>query len=69
MTASDYRAGGANSRIRFAVRECSLGSILVAASEIGLCAIALGDDPDLLVRELQDRFPQSKLIGGDGEFG
>lgn len=68
MTPSDYRAGGANSRIRFTLGECSLGSILVAASEIGLCAIALGDDPDHLARELQDRFLQVELIGGDHEF-
>ena len=69
MTPSDYRAGGTNSRrIRFALGECSLGSILVAASEIGVCAIALGDDPDALARELQDRFPQAELIGGDSEF-
>lgn len=68
MTPSDYRAGGANSRIRFALGACSLGSILVAASEIGLCAIALGDDPDHLTRELQDYFPQAELIGGDNEF-
>jgi len=68
MTPSDYRAGGTNSRIRFALGECSLGSILVAASEIGICAIALGDDPDYLIRELQDRFPKAELIGGDSEF-
>ena len=68
MTPSDYRSGGANSRIRFALGECSLGSILVAASDIGICAIALGDDPDLLARELQDRFPQAELVGGDSEF-
>jgi AraC family transcriptional regulator of adaptative response/methylated-DNA-[protein]-cysteine methyltransferase len=58
----------ANSRIRFALGECSLGSILVAASEIGICAIALGDGPDLLARELRDRFPQAEFIGGDHEF-
>jgi len=68
MTPSDYRAGGTNSRIRFALGECSLGSILVAASDIGICAIALGDDPDRLARELQDRFPLAELIGGDNEF-
>jgi AraC family transcriptional regulator of adaptative response/methylated-DNA-[protein]-cysteine methyltransferase len=68
MTPSDYRAGGANNRIRFALGECSLGSILVAASEIGLCAITLGDDPDRLAKELQDRFPQAELVGGDNEF-
>lgn len=68
MTPSAYRAGGANRRIRFALGECALGSILVAASEIGLCAIALGDDPERLARELQDRFPQAELIGGDQVF-
>ncbi len=68
MTPSDYRAGGTNSRIRFALGECSLGSILVAASDIGICAIALGDEPERLARELQDRFPRAELIGGDSEF-
>ena len=63
MTPTDYRAGGADVEIRFAVGECSLGSILVAASERGVCAILLGDDPEPLARELQDRFPRAALIG------
>lgn len=68
MTPSDYRAGGAEAEIRFAVGECSLGSILVAQSARGVCAIALGDDPDALVRDLQDRFPRATLLGGDAAF-
>jgi AraC family transcriptional regulator of adaptative response/methylated-DNA-[protein]-cysteine methyltransferase len=68
MTATRYRAGGAGSDIRFAVGVCSLGSILVAASERGVCAIMLGDDPDALLRELQDRFPRANLVGGEAEF-
>jgi AraC family transcriptional regulator, regulatory protein of adaptative response / methylated-DNA-[protein]-cysteine methyltransferase len=68
MSPSIYRTGGANADIRFAVGECSLGSILVAQSEIGVCAILLGDDPDALVRDLQDRFPKATLIGADTEF-
>jgi AraC family transcriptional regulator of adaptative response/methylated-DNA-[protein]-cysteine methyltransferase len=68
MTPTDYRAGGTNAEIRFAVGECSLGSILVASSERGVCAILLGDDPEALTRELQDRFPRATLIGGDAEF-
>lgn len=68
MTPSSYRAGGARADIHFAVGECSLGSILVAKSERGVCAILLGDDPDSLVRDLQDRFPQANLIGGDAGF-
>lgn len=68
MTPSNYRSGGANTRIRFAVGECSLGTILVAASERGVCAILLGDDPQALVNDLEDRFPQAELIGGDANF-
>ena len=68
MTPTNYRAGGANTEIRFAIGECSLGSILVAASERGVCAILLGDDPDQLARDLQDRFPRAELMGGDAGF-
>ena len=68
MTPSDYRAGGVNTGIRFAIGECSLGSILVAASDRGVCAVLLGDDPDTLVRDLQDKFPRADLTGGDREF-
>ncbi len=68
MTPTDYREGGANADIRFAIGECSLGSILVAMSERGVCAILLGDDPALLARDLQDRFPRATLIGADPEF-
>jgi len=68
MTPSRFRAGGADSRIRFAIGQCSLGAILVARSERGLCAITLGDDPETLLRDLQDRFAKAELIGGDAEF-
>ena len=68
MTPSSYRAGGADTDIRFAVGECSLGSILVASTKRGVCAISMGADPDLLTRDLQDRFPRANLIGGDVEF-
>jgi AraC family transcriptional regulator of adaptative response/methylated-DNA-[protein]-cysteine methyltransferase len=68
MTPSAYRAGGERMEIRFAVGECSLGSILVAATARGVCAIFIGDDPDALARDLQDRFPRATLIGGDAGF-
>jgi AraC family transcriptional regulator, regulatory protein of adaptative response / methylated-DNA-[protein]-cysteine methyltransferase len=68
MTPTDFRSGGHGTSMRFAVGECSLGSILVAATDKGVCAILLGDDPDALVRDLQDRFPKARLIGGDADF-
>ena len=68
MTPTRYRAGGANEDIRFAVGETSLGAILVASSRKGVASILLGDDPDALVRDLQDRFPKARLIGGDRDY-
>ena len=68
MTPTEYRAGGPHTDIRFAVGECSFGSVLVAATSKGVCAILLGGDPDGLVRELQDSFPRATLVGGDEAF-
>jgi AraC family transcriptional regulator, regulatory protein of adaptative response / methylated-DNA-[protein]-cysteine methyltransferase len=68
MKPSDYKAGGTNSEILFAVGQCSLGAILVAQSRRGVCAILLGDDPDALVRDLQDQFPKADLVGADHRF-
>lgn len=68
MTPTAWRAGGADTEIRFAIGECSLGAILVALSARGVCAIAFGDDPEALVRDLQDRFPRARLVGGDPDF-
>jgi AraC family transcriptional regulator, regulatory protein of adaptative response / methylated-DNA-[protein]-cysteine methyltransferase len=68
MTPSNYKNGGKDAEIRFAVGECSLGAILVALSDKGVCAILLGDDPERLARQLQDRFPRANLVGGDAGF-
>ena len=68
MTPTAFRAGGADTDIKFAIGQCSLGAILVAISDKGIGAISMGDDPDKLARELQDRFPNANLIGGDAEF-
>ncbi len=68
MAPATYRKGGDGEVVRFAVGQCSLGAILVAATNRGVCAVTLGDDPDALVRDLQDRFPRATLVGGDAEF-
>jgi AraC family transcriptional regulator of adaptative response/methylated-DNA-[protein]-cysteine methyltransferase len=68
MTPTSFRSGGHGASMRFAVGACSLGSILVAATAKGVCAIMLGDDPEALVRDLQDRFPKAQLLGGDTDF-
>jgi len=68
MTPSKYRGGGPDEDIRFAVGQSSLGAILVASSDKGVAAILMGDDPEALVRDLQDRFRKARLIGGDGDY-
>lgn len=68
MTPTKYRAGAAAIEIHFAIGQSSLGSILVAKSKRGVCAILLGNDPEALARDFQDRFPKANLVGGDGEF-
>lgn len=68
MKPKEYQRGGKDVRISFAIGETSLGFILVASSQKGLCAIFLGDDPDVLARDLQHRFPNAVLSGDDAEF-
>jgi AraC family transcriptional regulator of adaptative response/methylated-DNA-[protein]-cysteine methyltransferase len=68
MTPTKFRRGGERTVIRFAIGDCDLGAILVAATDKGVCAILLGEDPDTLARQLQDRFPRADLIGADAEF-
>jgi AraC family transcriptional regulator of adaptative response/methylated-DNA-[protein]-cysteine methyltransferase len=68
MSPRRFKAGGAGAVIRFAVGRCSLGDILVAASEKGVCAILMGEDAQALVRDLQDRFPRAELVGADAGF-
>jgi AraC family transcriptional regulator of adaptative response/methylated-DNA-[protein]-cysteine methyltransferase len=68
MTPSKYRAGGADEEIRFAIAETSLGALLVAASQKGVCAILMGDNPEKLLQDLQDRFTRARLVGGDAKF-
>lgn len=68
MTPSTWRAGGLHAEIRFAVGQCSLGAVLVAESTRGICAILLGDDPDMLVQDLQSRFSKAELRGGEPDF-
>lgn len=66
-TPTKFRWGKPDTDIFFAIGECSLGSILVAQSARGVCSILLGEDPALLARDLQDRFPGANLIGHEND--
>jgi AraC family transcriptional regulator of adaptative response/methylated-DNA-[protein]-cysteine methyltransferase len=68
MRPTTFRSGGHGERIRFAIGDSSLGALLVASTDKGICAILLGDDPSALLRDLEHRFPKAQLIGGDPSF-
>jgi AraC family transcriptional regulator of adaptative response/methylated-DNA-[protein]-cysteine methyltransferase len=68
MAPAAFRQGGSNASIHFALAQCSLGAVLVACSERGVCAILLGDEPQALLDDLQRRFPKAALIGADSDF-
>ncbi|MBS1989055.1 MAG: bifunctional DNA-binding transcriptional regulator/O6-methylguanine-DNA methyltransferase Ada [Cyanobacteria bacterium SZAS LIN-3] len=68
MTPSAFRQGGRDTEIYFAAGQCSLGAFVVAMSDKGICAILLGDEPESLVDDLQNRFPRATLIGGNEKF-
>ncbi len=68
MTPSAYRAGGEREEIQHAVAPCWLGTVLVAATQRGICAILLGGSEAELLAELASRFPQAHLHGADAAF-
>ena len=68
MKPKKLRAGGNGEKIQFAIAECSLGSVLIGATDRGVCSILLGDTPEALITTFQDQFPMAELIGGDDKF-
>jgi AraC family transcriptional regulator of adaptative response/methylated-DNA-[protein]-cysteine methyltransferase len=55
---------GQGETIYYAVGRCSLGGILAAQTDKGVCAILLGDDLEALARDLRVRFPRVTLVAG-----
>jgi AraC family transcriptional regulator of adaptative response/methylated-DNA-[protein]-cysteine methyltransferase len=68
MIPTKYKNGAAGLRIRYAVEQCCLGQVLVAATHQGVCMIALGESPRFLKEQLAGRFPRAQLVGGDPQF-
>jgi AraC family transcriptional regulator of adaptative response/methylated-DNA-[protein]-cysteine methyltransferase len=65
LMSANLRAEEADVQIRFAIGESSLGLVLVARNELGVCAILMGDDRGELMRDLQGRFPRANAISND----
>jgi AraC family transcriptional regulator of adaptative response/methylated-DNA-[protein]-cysteine methyltransferase len=67
MTPSRFRAGGRGAVIRVAVGGSAADSVLVAATDKGVCGVLVGGDPRRLRSELRARFPRAELVG-DSDF-
>lgn len=61
MTPGAYRRGGAGVAIHYTLVPTSLGTLLVALTERGICAVSLGEDEERLVGALQEEFPGARL--------
>lgn len=68
MPASLYQRGGKGTTIRFAIGDCSLGNILIAATDKGVAAVEFADAPEPLLDRLTTRFPGAELVAGDTDF-
>lgn len=68
MTPTSFRRGGEHVTIRSAIGRCSLGSVLVGATDQGVCAILIGDDTDALARDLARRFPRASIVPAGDDF-
>lgn len=69
MKPANYQNGGRGASIRYAIAECDLGWVLIAATTLGLCAIEFGDVPQTLEGRLKQRFPDADGLAADGPFG
>ena len=68
MRPATYRKGGAEADIRYGIGQSSLGRVLAASSERGICAILIGDDDAALVADLERRFANARVIAADAAF-
>jgi len=65
MRPSQYKNGGIGMNITFTIIQSYLGWVLIAATELGICAIDFGDSPEILEEKLSQRFPNAIITKGD----
>lgn len=68
MMPTSFRSGGVGTRIHHHVARCSMGPVLVAEADRGVCAVLLGEDTNTLVRRLREWFPNAQLSAADRMF-
>jgi AraC family transcriptional regulator of adaptative response/methylated-DNA-[protein]-cysteine methyltransferase len=65
MTPGIYRRGGQGMRIEYAIADCALGRLLVAATDRGVCAVYFGDGDRALEAALSREYPSAEIRRGE----
>jgi AraC family transcriptional regulator of adaptative response/methylated-DNA-[protein]-cysteine methyltransferase len=68
MTPSQFRKGGAGVKIRYTVGQSSLGLVMIAATEKGICSVRFGEASDALIAELKENFPAAAIEAAGAEL-
>lgn len=68
MTPATYSRNGRGATINFAITECELGYLLVAATEKGVCAVRLGSNPNELEQDLRSEFSAAQINRDAGQL-
>lgn len=66
MTPASYAKGGRGAVMAFAIVDCALDRMIVAATERGVCFLGFGDDDAALEEELRGDFPEAEIVADDG---
>jgi AraC family transcriptional regulator of adaptative response/methylated-DNA-[protein]-cysteine methyltransferase len=61
MTPAQYRRGGKNVAISYAIRHTAFGLLMVAATERGICFVQFGDSPEQLQDRLRKEYPAAAV--------
>jgi AraC family transcriptional regulator of adaptative response/methylated-DNA-[protein]-cysteine methyltransferase len=68
MLPAVYRRGGTGMSIRYTIVDSALGRLLVAATDRGVCAVAMGTSDRELARNLAREYPAATIVAGAGSF-
>ncbi len=67
MTPKAYRSSGAGETIAYICRDTALGSMMIGATERGVCFVQFGEDADTLLEQLRAEFPKAKLTASSAQ--
>jgi AraC family transcriptional regulator of adaptative response/methylated-DNA-[protein]-cysteine methyltransferase len=68
MTPRDYRSGGRDVEISFAVGDTPLGKVMIGATDRGICYLQFGDSDRELLEQLSEEYPNAVITPSSGQI-